>query len=37
MFDFIGTYWPLLFLALLILIAIVLRKKTHFFIGRQEL
>ncbi|WP_373471173.1 DUF7670 domain-containing protein [Carnobacterium alterfunditum] len=31
MFNFIGTYWPLLLLALLIVMAIVLRKKNTFF------
>ncbi len=32
MFNFIGTYWPLLLLALLIVMAIVLRKKKHIFL-----
>lgn len=31
MYDFVGSFWPILLLALLIVMAIVLRKKNTFF------
>jgi hypothetical protein len=31
MYDFVGSFWPLLLIALLIVMAIVLRKKNTFF------
>jgi hypothetical protein len=31
MYDFIGSFWPILLLALLMIMAIVLRGKNTFF------